>query len=73
MNKLVQYELFSWTSSLLNYKELILQLTQHQHVFRGEVSNDNLFCDIYALLLSGANRSSVFITYTVIYLYRTCV
>ena len=63
MNKLVQYELFSWTSSLINYKELDLQLTQHQHVFRGEVSNDNLFCDIYALLLSGVNRSSVFITY----------
>ena len=71
MHKLVQYELFSWTSSLLNYKELDLQLTQHQHVFRGEVSNDNLFCDIYASLLSGARHSSVFIAYC-IYLYRAC-
>ena len=71
MNELVQYELFSWTSSLLNYKELDLQLTQHQLVFRGEVSNDSLFCDIYASLLSGARCSSVFITYC-IYMYRTC-
>ena len=70
MNKLVQYELFSWTSSLLNYKELDLQLTQHLHVIRGEVSKDNWFCDIYASLLSGAKCSSVFITYC-IYLYRT--
>ena len=49
INKLVQYELFSWTSSLLNYKEQDLQPTQHKHVFRGEVSNDNLFCDIRGL------------------------